>query len=393
MRAQERTDPTVVPMVPVSPMAWQPLPVRRRGPLRWLGIAALALVLAVLVASFIHLPYYLESPGDAGAVSPLIVVDPAHRHPVSGEFLLSTVSLQNSVTALNLVTAWFNPNVNVVRRQDVTQGVSDAQYARLASQEMDRSKQDAIVVALRRLGYTVPEHGDGALVANVEQGSPATGHLHAGDVIVAADGKPVAIATDLTSAIRPHHPGEVLKLEVVGATGRRSDSVRLASCPEQVPGCQGSNGQKPFVGIEPLTKNDRYDYPFKVDIDLSNVGGPSAGLAFALGVIDALTSGHLTGGHRVGVTGTISRDGTVGPIGGIALKTVAVENAGADVFLVPRDDNVPGGDPQYRAAAAKAKGHHLKVIAVGTLEEALTALRSLGGNMSGIGPPPSSLAA
>jgi PDZ domain-containing protein len=105
-------------------------------------------------------------------------------------------------------------------------------------------------------------------------------------------------------------------------------------------------------------------------------------------VINTLTTGNITGGHKVAVTGTIGLDGKVGPIGGIALKTVAVEREGADYFLVPKDDGIPGDEAQYSAAAAKARGHHLKVIAVGTLDDALNALRSIGGNFTGIGPPP-----
>jgi PDZ domain-containing protein len=205
-------------------------------------------------------------------------------------------------------------------------------------------------------------------------------------VIVRAGGRTVGIASDLMAAIGGHHPGDVFPMTVARSNGRFDTTVHLASCPEAA--CPGTNAQRAYLGIELVTKNDRYTYPFKVDIDLAGVGGPSAGLAFTLGIIDALTNGHLTGGHRVAVTGEIFLDGTVGPIGGIALKTVAVERAGADVFLVPKDDN-SGGEPQYRAAAAKARGHRIKVIAVANLEEALNALRSIGGDLSGIGPPPS----
>jgi PDZ domain-containing protein len=139
-----------------------------------------------------------------------------------------------------------------------------------------------------------------------------------------------------------------------------------------------------------VTHDEKFDFPFKISIDLTGVGGPSAGLAFTLGVIDALTTGRITGAHKVAVTGTIDTAGNVGPIGGIALKTVAVERAGADVFLVPKDD--PVDEPQYSAAVAKARGHHLRVIAVSNLEDALNALRSLGGDLSGIGPAPALLA-
>jgi PDZ domain-containing protein len=416
---------------PVSPTLDDDVrpPARRRTGL-WL-LAALVVVVALFITSVTyHLPYYLESPGSAQSVTPLITVDPAHRHPVAGDVLLSTVALTSNVVPLQMVFAWLDPNVNVVGRATVTGGVTPQQFNLENADAMVQSKQVAEVVALRRLGYPVPEHGDGAFVDGVDPRSGSQGRLQAGDLIVAADGKPVALAQDLEATIRAHQPGQPLSLTVdrpVPAAPRqpptaspsalrpaspsttappsalRSASpsttapprftkvtvvVPLSGCPEVVPGCAGTLGRKPYLGISLQTHNDHFDFPFKIDISLNNVGGPSAGLAFVLGVLDMLGSGRLTAGHRVAVTGTIDLGGVVGPIGGIALKTVAVERAGADVFLVPKDTGIPGDEPQYSAAVAKAKGHHLKVYAVGTLDDALNVLHSLGGDLTGITPAP-----
>jgi PDZ domain-containing protein len=333
----------------------------------------------------VTLPYYIESPGLAQSVKPLIQVDPGHRHAITGDVLLSTVALQSSVHPIDLFASWFDGNERVVARQAVTGGVSSQQFNLQSVQDMSQSETDAIVVALRRLGYTVPETGDGVLIVGIDTRSAVNGRIAPGDVVYGADGKTVSITADLTKDILAHKPGDTVTLKVESANGSRHDvQVPLVACPEDV--CPGTHGTHPYMGVELQTRNDKFLYPFKVDINLSNVGGPSAGLAFTLGVIDTLSTGDITGGKKVAVTGTISPDGTVGPIGGIALKTVAVEAAGADVFIVPKD--VPGTEPQYSAAVAKARGHHLKVIAVGNLEDALNALRSIGGNLSGIGPPP-----
>jgi PDZ domain-containing protein len=135
------------------------------------------------------------------------------------------------------------------------------------------------------------------------------------------------------------------------------------------------------LGIEASTK-EQPNLPINVSIDPGNIGGPSAGLAFTLGIIDDLTNGNLTGGKTIAVTGTINPDGTVGDVGGVAQKAVAVRNAGAVAFLVP---------PQELTTAEQHVGPHVKVIAVSTLEQALNTLKSLGGDLAGIPPAPASL--
>ena len=126
-----------------------------------------------------------------------------------------------------------------------------------------------------------------------------------------------------------------------------------------------------IIGIAPEDRISDFDFPIDVTIDSGNVGGPSAGLAFTLAVLDVLTPGELTGGHRVAVTGTMSLDGTVGPVGGGAQKAIAVRDAGYEVFLVPSDE---------LEEVREAVGDDVEVIAVDTLDEALAALDSLGGN-------------
>jgi PDZ domain-containing protein len=126
-----------------------------------------------------------------------------------------------------------------------------------------------------------------------------------------------------------------------------------------------------MVGVDVQTRDLKYEFPVDVGIDTGEVGGPSAGLAFTLAVLDVLTPGELTGGHRVAVTGTMGLDGRVGPVGGAAQKAITVRDAGYEVFLVPSDE---------LAEVKAAVGDDLRVVAVDTLAEALHALDSLGGN-------------
>ena len=142
---------------------------------------------------------------------------------------------------------------------------------------------------------------------------------------------------------------------------------RFASPPWPRP----SDPQRAVIGIAPEDRIVGFDFPIKVTIDSGTVGGPSAGLAFTLAVLDVLTPGELTGGHRVAVTGTIALDGAVGPVGGGAQKAITVRDAGYEVFLVPLDEL-----EEVRATV----GDDLQVIAVDTLAAALDALDSLGGN-------------
>ena len=151
-------------------------------------------------------------------------------------------------------------------------------------------------------------------------------------------------------------------------------SVRLGRAPAGTgsAGCPGVSGSsRAYLGVEIETWQD-FTYPFAVTIDTSDIGGPSAGLAMTLGIIDALEGGDLTGGAVVAATGTIDPSGAVGDVGGVAQKTVAVERAGAKAFLVP---------PEEYGVAKSAAGSGLRVYAVSSLDQALGVLRRLGGHV------------
>ena len=263
-----------------------------------------------------------------------------------------------------------DPNTDVVPESKILGSTPRGRYRQENLQLMDDSKQNAVVVALRRLGYNVKEEGKGTLVVEVLKGTPAEGHLRPGDAITSVNGVATPLAEIGVDQIHARHPGDTLTLGMTAADGTtRTEQVVLGA----------QRGNAPFLGVLLRTKDRRFDMPFNVSIDSGAIGGPSAGLAFTLALLDDLSPGELTGGHHVAVTGTIDLDGKVGPVGGVIQKTAAVRAAGANAFLVPSDE--------YRDARAHA-GSHLRVYRVDTLDDALRVLGSLGGDVAALGPPP-----
>ncbi len=357
---------TTTEMVVRSPLGWEPVEPPARHP--WLGLTiGLTLLLGIVVVAFnLALPYYALAPGSARNVTPLIDTGKAPSFPPKGQVLLTTISLQQ-VHPVQALVGWLRSDVDVVPEEKILPpDTSDQQYRQLNFQVMDQSKENAIVVALRLLGNDVKEQGEGAVVERVLPQFPAEGRLQPGDVIKAVDGKPVALVTDATTMIRSKKAGDSVTLDVVDADGARPRQVTipLAADPQQA--------NRPVLGVLLQTFKRKFDLPVDVKIESANIGGPSAGLAFTLGVIDRLSEGELTGGRKVAVTGTIELDGSVGDVGGVAQKTSAVRAAGADVFIVPAGE--------YETAKARA-GKKLLVIKVTTVQEALAALTSLGGGL------------
>jgi PDZ domain-containing protein len=276
----------------------------------------------------------------------------------------------SQVNALEALLGWLDPDTDVLPEDRVLGTTPRGRFTEENLQLMDDSKQVAVVVALRRLGYAVSEQGKGALLVRVEEDSPAAGRLAQGEVITGVDGQPTSLSQEVVQGIRSHKPGEAVRLDVLGLQGvTRVEEITLGRRPNSTEG---------FLGVLLRTKEQKFDFPFDVGIDSGTIGGPSAGLAFALGVIDTLSTGELTGGKKVAVTGTIEIDGKVGDVGGVVQKTAAVRAAGAHVFLVP--------EGEFAEAKAHA-GRSLKVVKVGTLDEAIAALASLGGDASALGDP------
>jgi len=355
----------------------------------WLIVLAGAAVLAVLaaVASRIELPYYALSPGDASPVAPLVKVPPAHAHRVHGNLLLTDVLL-SQVSLLDYLPDRWSSDTTVVPASEVLgPATPPAQLTAQGYLEMAQSQSAAKAAALRRLGYAVPERDAGALVFAVQPRSPASTVLQVAQIVTAVGPTPTPNTCAFVSALHSYGPGDTVTLSVEQSTvtpnaiivpGRVVEkSVRLgrAKSGGTSSGCPGVTGpNRAYLGVEVETQQS-FSYPIPVTIDTTDIGGPSAGLAMTLGVMDKLYNGDLTGGEVVAATGTIDPSGAVGDVGGVAQKTVAVERAGARAFLVPPEE--------YKVAKSKASSS-LRVYSVSTLNQALGVLHRLGGRI----PPP-----
>ncbi len=243
------------------------------------------------------------------------------------------------------------------------------------TQEMVSADQDAALAALALLKYKVDEQPLGVQIDAVLAGTPAwKAGLECDDVITAVNGKAVHTAPQLTSALQALQPGNVVSLTDQPADGGHKKEVKVQlSRPTAGALAEGFTGRA-YMGLEVETRVKPV-LPFPVSVDAGEIGGPSAGLAFTLAILDALSNGKLTGGHKVAATGTIDPQGDVGQVGGVQEKTVAVEDAGAQVFFVP--------EAEYTDAKSVARSS-LKVIPVSTLGQVLESLQQrYGGDLAG----------
>ncbi len=342
--------------------------------------ASLGLVLAIFVAlAFVRVPYYRYSPGNLYPTETLIDVDGAQVYKGDGGQIDFTTVSSKKATVLEALLAHFDPASELVEA-DKVDGTNAPEQTRAANLVMmGDSKRDAEVVALKKLGYPIDVTGTGAIVQAVGKGMPADNVLNKGDAITSIDGQPVTTKEQAITALSAKKPGDTVTMKVESAPGEpaRDASATLTSyctslqAADPPKACTDDDKAKPLLGVSLATRDTTFKLPFQLSIDTKDVGGPSAGLALTLGIIDVLTPGSLTGGKHVATTGTIELDGSVGPIGGIQQKTFLAKRSGVELFIVPNDE--------YEDAK-KYAGDDMKVVAVGTLDEALKALADNGGS-------------
>lgn len=355
------------PALPDS--AWAPAPAAPTGRpkvSRWVVLFAVVGLLAattLTVARFVRLPYDALGPGEARSLNDSVTIVGHPSFPPEGEFLSTTVSVRERVNALVALVGWLDPDTDVVAEREVVGDISPAEFRRLNVVAMTDSKPTAQVLALRHLGFeSVTE---GSEIVGVEKGFPASDLLREGDVIVDVEGSPAPEPAAVVAMIQARKPGDVLKLRI----RRGSDP------PIDVGAPLGSDEGRTLLGVRMTAK---IRLPFEINIESGSVVGPSAGLAYALELVDMLTPGELTGGNRVAVTGDLNADGKVGEIGGVAQKAATVREAGVKIFLVPKGN----------LAEARSRGGGLDIRAVGSFEEALAVLASLqGSNALALGQP------
>lgn len=320
----------------------------------------------------------LALPGGTPCVR--LVVPAGRIHRIDGRLMMVDV-LVGTATPIEWALAQLHlldvvhPGSQLVPAAEVLGSTPPGQLPCQDTQQMTGATSTAALVALQRLGYKVGVSDLGAQINLVLPGSPAArAGLRCNDLVTAVGGSAVSTAGQLSSDLKAHAPGSRVSLTVkrVGASGK-VESLTLSAVLGSVPAQAGFPAQphEGFLGVGTSTST-AYKFPFGVSIDVGAIGGPSAGLALTLGLLDILANGHLTGGHAVAATGVINANGTVGAIGGVAQKAVAVAKAGAQLFLVPT------------ANFASARRHappHLRVEAVASLSQALADLRAIGGQV------------
>lgn len=340
---------------------------RNQGRRWFLWVSGAFIVIVIVLGLLIPLPYYILSPGISRPTEELISVSGAETFDNSGEVDFLTVSLRKA-TPIELFAAWVNPDLDVTPEEKILGKQTADENRELNVRLMMSSKDAAQYQALSRLGYTIESNGAGAVVASVAEGGPSAGVLVPGDVITRSNGQMISTSQQLISVVSASAPGSTLALSVEPFDPTIS-GARPARDVEVVLGTRSGDPSKGFLGVSTFTRDLSFNFPVQVSIDSGRVGGPSAGLAFTLGILDVMTPGSLTGGLRISSTGTMSLDGTVGSIGGVHQKVMASRRAGVDLMFVPLSE----------IDEARKFAGDLRVEPVETLDQALEILTTVGG--------------
>lgn len=314
-----------------------------------IGVVALALVV-------VPVPLVELNPGPALDVPSAIALG-GPVHPASGKLLLTTVTITQPST-LGAIVGLLTPHHELLfETQVIPPGVNQQDYLASQKQVFDESAQVAAAVGLKAAGYPVSVSGGGVQVMQVIPGSPADGKMRPGDVIVAVDGRPIQIGSDLLAATETVGNGQTVTLTVQRGDQHLQIPVRIETI---------SQTGRPGLGVALRTVAPKITLPFPVTVRDQDIGGPSAGLMMSLGVYSLASGDDLTRERVIAGTGTIDINGSVGPVGGVAEKIVGAEQQGARIFLVPTGE----------AADARSAGlADVRIIPVDTFDQAMRALK------------------
>ena len=340
----------------------------------FLLVIAAVLVIRFAPASWVSDDNYILSPGSANNTAQAIIVDGTDTYPPEGEIAYTTVSIKRETTIWQWWKAKRDKTKQLISPSVIDGNRTVSETRKVTQFQMDQSQSTAALVALNFLGYEIVPEVDGAFVIRLVEGSPAEKSLQLGDLIVDVNGEKVQNSEDLGNLIQEKQPGDAVEItylrspSALGGSGAdenassTTETITLAEHPEK----QGVG----FLGVV-IETPVRADVPFEITIDVGNVRGPSAGLAFSLSILDVITEGELTGGLRIATTGTIDRYGYVGPVGGVPQKTEAAIQSGIDLFLVP---------PAEYAAALEIANERMNIRCVQTFTDAILVLSEYGGN-------------
>ena len=343
----------------------------------FLGLLIFAVATGIFIrfvpVSFLGVDVVALSPGSAPTTIEKINIEGAQTYAPDGEIKFTTVSIESDSLT---IWEWFRAKNDEIRelrdRQDFYGDKTKAETRKINNFMMQQSQDTASLVAANYLGYEIVPEIDGSYVVEIVTDSPADTFLQLGDLIVEVEGIKVTTPKDLGDAIKSKKPGDSVSIGY-----KRSEGTFQVPSPDQEVITEQVSltthptlDQTGFLGVviqTPLAA----DIPFDISIDVGRVGGPSAGLAFALSIVDYLTEGELTGGLSIATTGTIDQYGNVGSVGAYAQKAEAAARSGVDVFLVP-----PAG---YETVERISSGR-FEVRCVSTFNDAIFELAAFGGN-------------
>lgn len=330
-----------------------------------LTVASVLVLVLVLVGSLMPVPYVALMPGPTSNTlgtndkgQPLIRIDGRQTYPDQGHLNFTTVTYRGGPGGrIDLFTAlrgWLARDTAIVPEETIfPKKESQKQVDEENTRQMQDSQQSAEAAALHELGIPVATQ---VVVDGVQKGKPADGRLKPGDEITALDGAGVTSVAQVTGTMAKRKIGDTATLTVKRGGKEEKQTLTTVADP---------TGKRPVVGV---VLGDQYKFPFKIDISVGDIGGPSAGLMFSLAIVDKLTPGPITGGKFIAGTGTITPEGKVGPIGGIQQKMIAASRAGATIFLTPKDNC---------SDAVSARPGGLRLVRADTLHSAVQSVNAL----------------
>lgn len=344
-------------------------------------VALVAVAVIVGVTFVLPVPYVVEQPGPlfdtlgkVSASDPVVQIRNAKTYSTSGHIYLTTVSdspanCSSHPSLAQAMAAWFNSDDAVVPVQAICEpNQTTGQVVASEQTDMAESQNTAEVAALTTLGYKVIGHQ--VIVAGVDPSAPAGGKLRPEDVIRSIDGTPIKTQQAVVTAVQTPPVGSALTFQIVRGGKPQQVTVHSEAAPISTGGVAKN---KPYVGLELASQPLFNGVKVAIGINPALIGGPSAGTALALGIIDKLTPGGITGGHTIAGTGTISATGKVGEIGGVQQKVAAAARSHADVFFSPA-----GNCADAKAQAPKS----LPLIKATSLAELVSALKEFNAGSS-----------
>lgn len=330
-----------------------------------IGKIGIAVLLLAMLASFYKLPYYVSTPGSAETLEQFVEVENGTK--AEGSFMLTTVRMGRA----NIYTyAWAKiADYHKIYKQEQirSQDETDEEYSVRQLKLMDDSQTSAILNGYKEAGLQAKVKVEGIYVLHIAKDSPADGVLNPGDRIIKVDGKNIKSSEFFIEYVSSKKAGDQVRLEIKRDKKIINKTIQLEQLEET-----GKVG----VGIT-LVEDRSVETDRDIEINADSIGGPSAGLMFSLEIFNQLTEEDYTRGKKIAGTGTISDDGTVGPIGGVDQKVVAADSADAEIFFAPNQQGAKESDYQLAIKTAKEIGTDMIIVPVDTIDDALNYLKSM----------------